>query len=353
MGHSDFRADPWGTAVSHRAIRRNGHFRHDGGSAASGRPGARHPQHGQGHRSASAAVLIAPATPCCSPGCMSPRSIRSCPPLAAADSLLPRREADQYVAEQARGGCTARGARSSSCRTPSARSTSTTAPSVGAERRARRRVRWPDSSSTRRCPARWTLLTPARPAWYGVGALAFAMLPRWTRRLYGLPGLPTTDLSATIAARSAAHGADDPAEAIPRGASLTRRPGTARPQRSTTLLPLGSRGMADDVALVVDLHQVTRRLHPARRGLVGFRRSHHHSRAPPITSTPEDDDRAVRRRSDRPPAPGLALSCRSPGPSSDRARAIRAGVTSPVFGSDAWAVARSSASWPGMVVLAP
>jgi uncharacterized protein (DUF2236 family) len=32
-----------------------------------------------------------------------------------------------------------------------------------------------------------------------VAALAFATLPRWARRMYGSPGLPTTDLSATLA----------------------------------------------------------------------------------------------------------------------------------------------------------
>jgi hypothetical protein len=34
------------------------------------------------------------------------------------------------------------------------------------------------------------------------------MLPRWARRLYGLPGLPSTDLGATLAGhalRAAAH----------------------------------------------------------------------------------------------------------------------------------------------------
>jgi hypothetical protein len=29
-----------------------------------------------------------------------------------------------------------------------------------------------------------------------------ATLPRWARRMYGLPGLPTTDLAATAALRS-------------------------------------------------------------------------------------------------------------------------------------------------------
>lgn len=49
---------------------------------------------------------------------------------------------------------------------------------------------------------RWVaLVTPARPAWVGLITIAAAMLPRWARRLYGLPGLPTTDLAATLSAR--------------------------------------------------------------------------------------------------------------------------------------------------------
>jgi len=45
---------------------------------------------------------------------------------------------------------------------------------------------------------RWVRLgTPARPAWAGLVTLGIAMLPTWARRLYGLPGLPTTDLLAT------------------------------------------------------------------------------------------------------------------------------------------------------------
>ncbi|MCW2586065.1 MAG: hypothetical protein JWN55_1581 [Frankiales bacterium] len=46
-------------------------------------------------------------------------------------------------------------------------------------------------------PTRVALGTPARPAWVGLAGLAFAMLPRWARRLYRLPGLPTTDVGAT------------------------------------------------------------------------------------------------------------------------------------------------------------
>lgn len=44
-------------------------------------------------------------------------------------------------------------------------------------------------------------LTPARPAWGGLAGLGFALLPRWARRLYRLPGLPTTDAGATAAVR--------------------------------------------------------------------------------------------------------------------------------------------------------
>lgn len=48
-------------------------------------------------------------------------------------------------------------------------------------------------------PTRVALGTPARPAWAGLAGTAFAMLPRWARRLYRLPGLPTTDVGATAA----------------------------------------------------------------------------------------------------------------------------------------------------------
>jgi uncharacterized protein (DUF2236 family) len=43
-------------------------------------------------------------------------------------------------------------------------------------------------------------LTPARLAWWSFSALGVGLLPRWARRMYRLPGLPTTDLSATVSA---------------------------------------------------------------------------------------------------------------------------------------------------------
>ena len=49
----------------------------------------------------------------------------------------------------------------------------------------------------------WGLgFTPLRPLWMGVAAYGFSLLPPWARRLYGLPGLPTTDLSATLTSRA-------------------------------------------------------------------------------------------------------------------------------------------------------
>ncbi|MTD17388.1 DUF2236 domain-containing protein [Nakamurella sp. YIM 132087] len=45
-------------------------------------------------------------------------------------------------------------------------------------------------------------LTPARVAWGGLTGLALSTLPRWARRMYRLPGLPTTDLVATTTVRT-------------------------------------------------------------------------------------------------------------------------------------------------------
>lgn len=45
------------------------------------------------------------------------------------------------------------------------------------------------------------LATPARAVWASAAGLAFASLPRWARRLYRSPGLPTTDLGASVTLR--------------------------------------------------------------------------------------------------------------------------------------------------------
>ena len=49
---------------------------------------------------------------------------------------------------------------------------------------------------------RWAAWTAGRPAWAGAAGLAAALLPRWTRRLYGLPTPPGADAAATAALRA-------------------------------------------------------------------------------------------------------------------------------------------------------
>lgn len=50
---------------------------------------------------------------------------------------------------------------------------------------------------------RWmTFATPARPAWAALVSVSAGMLPAWARRMYGLPGLPTTDFIATLSGRA-------------------------------------------------------------------------------------------------------------------------------------------------------
>ncbi|MDQ3505464.1 MAG: DUF2236 domain-containing protein [Actinomycetota bacterium] len=51
-------------------------------------------------------------------------------------------------------------------------------------------------------PAWVRVLTPARPAWGGIAALSFALLPPWARRMYRMPGLTTTDAAATAGVRA-------------------------------------------------------------------------------------------------------------------------------------------------------
>ena len=48
---------------------------------------------------------------------------------------------------------------------------------------------------------RWAGWSAGRPAWAGAAGLAAALLPGWTRRLYGLPTPPGSDIAATAALR--------------------------------------------------------------------------------------------------------------------------------------------------------
>jgi uncharacterized protein (DUF2236 family) len=87
---------------------------------------------------------------------------------------------------------------------------------TGAAREAVRFLLWPPM------PALVRLGTPARPAWAGLVMAAFAMLPPWARRLYSLPGLPTTDLAATAAGLAFRSGLLVVPEALRAGPHLTQ-----------------------------------------------------------------------------------------------------------------------------------
>src|SRR5438270_12118387 len=49
---------------------------------------------------------------------------------------------------------------------------------------------------------RWANFSPARPGWAGAAGLATALLPGWTRRLYGLPTPPGSSAARTAAVRA-------------------------------------------------------------------------------------------------------------------------------------------------------
>jgi uncharacterized protein (DUF2236 family) len=46
------------------------------------------------------------------------------------------------------------------------------------------------------------LLTPARPGWAGLASLGVATLPKWARRMYGLPAFGWTEPAATAAVKA-------------------------------------------------------------------------------------------------------------------------------------------------------
>lgn len=184
--HSDFRTDPWGRLF--RTAEYVGTITFGTRSAAE-RAAAR--IRGLHHRLGIDDVDLLRWVHCC--------EIDSFLTVARRAGLrLTDAQADQYVAEQVRAaelvGIPAR-----------------TAPASVAELRARIDSYRPvlDGGPQAREAARFVLMPPmparalpARPAWLGVAGLAFCLLPGWARRLYRLPGLPTTDLAASVAVRT-------------------------------------------------------------------------------------------------------------------------------------------------------
>ncbi len=70
-------------------------------------------------------------------------------------------------------------------------------------------------------PRRVELLTPARPAWTAVAAVAIGLLPPWAKQLYGLPKIPGTGWATTAATTAGLWSL--------RAAMLAFRRATARP----------------------------------------------------------------------------------------------------------------------------
>jgi len=109
-------------------------------------------------------------------------------------------DADRYVAEQVRAA--------ELVGIPRELVPASTAELAGYFERTRPQLR---TTAAARATARWLfvppmptlvrLATPARAAWASAAGLAFATLPRWARRMYGSPGLPTTDLGAAVTLR--------------------------------------------------------------------------------------------------------------------------------------------------------
>ena len=113
---------------------------------------------------------------------------------------LTEAEADRYVAEQVTAA--------ELVGIPRELAPSSTAELADYFTRVRPQLR---STAAARATARWLFVppmptivqvaTPARAVWASAAGLAFASLPRWARRMYGSPGLPTTDLGASLTLR--------------------------------------------------------------------------------------------------------------------------------------------------------
>ncbi len=143
-------------------------------------------------------------TPRCCGGCTASRSSRSCRRRSAAACACPTPSRTATTPSS----CAAPSSSASTrrpCRRRSARwrtyfrDVQPQLRVTAGAREAARFVLWPPM------PALVQLGTPARPAWAAVATAAFAMLPRWARRAYSLPGLPTTDLAATAAGLRPPH----------------------------------------------------------------------------------------------------------------------------------------------------
>lgn len=188
--HSDFRADPWGRlfrTAEYVGVTTYGTTREAERAAAKVRGihrrlGGIEPESGRGYRVDDPDLLL--WVHCVEAQSFLTTAVRSGLRVSRADQ-------DRYYAEQVENArlIGLPGAPASVAEMDAYFARVRPELTVTADARAAARfVLWPPM------PAR---ALPARPAWLALSSAAFAMLPRWARRMYRLPGLPTTDLGAT------------------------------------------------------------------------------------------------------------------------------------------------------------
>ena len=220
---------PLGPAVPDRRLRRRHHLRHDAGGAHRRRQGPRHPREAVRRRAGERHAPTGSATPSCCAGCTASRSSRSCRPRCAAACGSPARSRTATTASRR-------------CRPRSSGSTPTTS-----------RAAWTRSRSTsprcgRSCgvdgrgPPRGAVRAVAADAVAGAARDARPARPgspsppppsrcsrRWARRLYSLPGIPTTDLAATAAGIAFRTGVLVVPQGLRQGPHVRRGQGAAGP----------------------------------------------------------------------------------------------------------------------------
>jgi uncharacterized protein (DUF2236 family) len=195
--HSNFRADPWGR------LQRTGMYvgvvtfgtTHEARRAAARVRGIHRrlagvePESGVPYRVGDPHLLL--WVHCCEVD-----SVLSA--MRASGVPLTDRDADRYVAEQVRAAVL--------IGLDDASVPASTAELAAYFERMRPELR---VTAEARRAMRFVILPPmprvawvAKPAWAGLATAAVGLLPRWARQLYGLPGLPTTDLAAAATARA-------------------------------------------------------------------------------------------------------------------------------------------------------
>lgn len=193
--HSDFRQDPWGR------LRRTAEYvgvTTFGTTAEAERAGAKvrgiHRKLSGVERTSGTAYRVDDPALLLWVHCVESESFLS---TAVRSGLrLSRAEQDAYYAEQVRGAALVGLTAAPDSVTAMADYFTQVRPELRVTAEARAAARFVLT------PPMPLVATAARPAWAGVAAAAFCLMPSWARRMYRFPGLPTTDLGAALFART-------------------------------------------------------------------------------------------------------------------------------------------------------